>query len=213
MSISNYEELKTAVANWLHRSDLTARIPEFIQIGEGVLNRKLRTVDMETIATATLPTDNRFIAMPTGFLEMMAVTNVTTQTEFVYIEPSLFRDYIVTGSGVPLHYTVQDQIELDVIPSTADTIESRYFKKYDIATDSTNWLLTNYPELYLHASLSSAAFFVENDTRLGTIKNLLSEGIMELNDSESRRRGVHLAYARMDDGLIQRSRYNINKGY
>ena len=34
MSITNYSELKTAVANYMLRSDLTSRIPEFIQFAE-----------------------------------------------------------------------------------------------------------------------------------------------------------------------------------
>ena len=34
MAITTFSELKTAVANWLDRSDLTDRIPEFIALAE-----------------------------------------------------------------------------------------------------------------------------------------------------------------------------------
>ena len=34
MSISTYSELKTAVANFLARTDLTDQIPDFIQLAE-----------------------------------------------------------------------------------------------------------------------------------------------------------------------------------
>jgi len=34
MAISTYSELKTAVANWLDRSDLTDVIPDFITLAE-----------------------------------------------------------------------------------------------------------------------------------------------------------------------------------
>ena len=43
MSITNYTELKTAVANFLARSDLTDRIPEFISLAEGRLSRELES--------------------------------------------------------------------------------------------------------------------------------------------------------------------------
>ena len=43
MAISNYTELKTAVANWLDRDDLTDRIPEFIALAESRFNRLLRS--------------------------------------------------------------------------------------------------------------------------------------------------------------------------
>ena len=42
MAIGTYAELKTAVANWLDRDDLTDRIPEFIALAEAKMNRNLR---------------------------------------------------------------------------------------------------------------------------------------------------------------------------
>ena len=48
MAISNYTELKTAVANWLDRDDLTDRIPEFIALAESRFNRLLRIRAMES---------------------------------------------------------------------------------------------------------------------------------------------------------------------
>ena len=50
MAISTYTELQTAVANWLDRDDLTARIPEFIALTEARFNRLLRVRSMETEA-------------------------------------------------------------------------------------------------------------------------------------------------------------------
>ena len=52
MAISTFAELKTAAANWLDRSDLTDRIPEFIALAEARFNRVLRIRDMETVSTA-----------------------------------------------------------------------------------------------------------------------------------------------------------------
>lgn len=214
MAISTYAELQTAVANWLHRDDLTARIPEFIQIGEGVLNRKLRTVDMEVISTLTASTASRFLAFPANFAEMQSLYFTSPRNEVVYIEPAVFSDYIVDGaSGFPTAYTIKDQIEFNLIPDAAYALEIRYLKQYDIAVESTNWLLTNYPELYLHAALAAAAFFVIDDSRLTTAKSLLSEGIEELNDSEARRRGNSMAYMRCDDALNQSRPFNITLGY
>ena len=52
MAISTYSELQTAAANWLDRSDLSDRIPEFIALAEARFNRILRIRDMETVSTA-----------------------------------------------------------------------------------------------------------------------------------------------------------------
>jgi hypothetical protein len=40
MALSNYGELKTAIATLLNRSDLTAAIPDFISMCDASLNRK-----------------------------------------------------------------------------------------------------------------------------------------------------------------------------
>ena len=47
MAISNYTELKTAVANWLGRDDLTSRIPEFISAAEIRLCDDIKVKAME----------------------------------------------------------------------------------------------------------------------------------------------------------------------
>jgi len=39
MSISTYAELKTSIADFLARDDLTGQIPNFIQLAEGGMNR------------------------------------------------------------------------------------------------------------------------------------------------------------------------------
>ena len=54
MSISTYSELKTAVANFLARSDLTTQIPDFSSLAEARMSRELETRSQENRATATL---------------------------------------------------------------------------------------------------------------------------------------------------------------
>ena len=51
MSITTYSELKTAVANWLNRDDLTSVIPDFIALTEADMDRKIRHWRMEKRAT------------------------------------------------------------------------------------------------------------------------------------------------------------------
>ena len=41
MALATYTELKSSIANYLNRSDLTSTIPDFISLTEGKLNRDL----------------------------------------------------------------------------------------------------------------------------------------------------------------------------
>ena len=41
MALTTYAELKTSVADFLNRTDLTSAIPTFISLAEADLNRKI----------------------------------------------------------------------------------------------------------------------------------------------------------------------------
>ena len=71
MAITNYTELKSSLADWLNRSDLTSRIPEFISLAEAAFNRNLRTRDM--LSRSTTSTNAQYVALPSDFLEMLNV--------------------------------------------------------------------------------------------------------------------------------------------
>jgi hypothetical protein len=53
MPFTNYSDLKTSVANYLGRSDLTSVIPDFIGFAELRLSRDLRSRQMLKSATAS----------------------------------------------------------------------------------------------------------------------------------------------------------------
>lgn len=212
--ISNYSELQTEMASWLHRDDLTAKLPDFIQMGEDVLNRKLRTLDMETRTTSAMSTTSRFMALPAGFIEMISMVIQDPAQEILYLPPRKMREYVTseTDTGTPTHFTIKDQIEFDVIPVSAYSLEQHYRKEYDLATDTTNWLLTNHPELYLHACLVPAALYARDAELLTMATGLRDEGIAAVNRVEARKRGSGMAYLRAEDSLTRNRAENIING-
>ena len=197
MSISTYAELQTAVASWTHRAGLTSFVADFIQQGESLLNRKLRTVDMENAATLTASTLTRFLALPTGFVEMESLWRDDPREEIIYLPPSQMASAIVTSSNLPKYFTIGSHIEFDRIPDSAYSLECRYFKRYNLASDLTNTLLTNHPEIYLHAALASASVYTASPM-LATFRGLVEDEIIELNRSEARKRGNGLAILRTE---------------
>ena len=66
MAINTYGTLQTAVANWLDRDDLSARIPEFIALSEAIFNRTLRIRAMETTVSDNTPSGSKEDPLPTG---------------------------------------------------------------------------------------------------------------------------------------------------
>jgi hypothetical protein len=189
MAISNYTELQTAVENWLDRSDLDSRIPEFIALCEDSLNKRLRIRAMENRATATVAAE--YVALPTGFLEMRNFQLNTNPKQVLRFVTPEYIDTFWAGSttGKPKVYTfIGGEIQLAPSPDSSYTAEMDYYEKLDIATDATNWVLTNAPSVYLYGSLLAAEPFLKNDKRIPVWEQLYEKAVMDLEMADSRER-------------------------
>jgi len=60
-----YATLQTDVADYLHRDDLTAKMPTFVAQAEAMLFRELNLKNLETSVTGT--TTDGLITLPTDF--------------------------------------------------------------------------------------------------------------------------------------------------
>ena len=80
MSLSTYSELKTSVANYLNRDDLTSLIPTFIQLTETRLNRELRVRANMVRAETTTTADTAFYNLPSDLIELRNITYETSDS-------------------------------------------------------------------------------------------------------------------------------------
>ena len=72
MAIIDQVTLRTGVADWLNRSDLTdAQIDDFISIGEARVYEELRVPPLEVVQSFTVTATNSSIIIPAGFIEMI----------------------------------------------------------------------------------------------------------------------------------------------
>ena len=190
MAISTYSELQTAVANWLDRTDLTSRIPEFVTLAEATFNRRLRVREMLT-RDDSFTVDSRYKDLPTNFA---GVRQFILQRDRPVNLDSLSPDRVVherqrfTSSGVPIYYSIIGT-SFEFVPTPSDTYTATllYYQKVpDLATNSTNWLLDSHPDLYLWGTLAAAEPYIHNDERIVTWKSQLEQGMMELNKISQR---------------------------
>ena len=120
MAFTSYSDLKTTIASYLARSDLTAMIPTFIQLAELRLRREVRTRQMLVVATALTTGGDSTVGLPTDFLEMRDIhVNTNPITTLAYQAPNAFyNSYRVTESGKPTDYTVlATELQLSPVPS------------------------------------------------------------------------------------------------
>ncbi len=159
MALANHTDLLAAVASWLNRGDLTATIPDFVRLAESEFNRRLRTIEMEARATATLTSDA--VAVPTDFIGLRSIKIDDTILE--YVPPSEIFDDENTG-GYPTRYTVSDGQFFFRPAPTSGTVRIDYFGSIPALTsgNTTNWLMTKQPDLYLFATLAHAGFYIRD---------------------------------------------------
>jgi hypothetical protein len=194
MAIQTYSELQTAVANWLGRDDLTARIPEFIDLAEARLSRELETREQEKRATVTTTANDQYIALPTGLREIRHVQlNTSPRQTLRYVSPDqIEREYTGSVTGKPRVYTVVGK-EMKIAPTpdtTEYTIELTYIDGLDALSDgnTNNWVLTRYPDAYLYSSLSAASIYLVDDQRAAGFEALAERAIEEIKLDEQRAR-------------------------
>jgi hypothetical protein len=194
MAISTFAELKTAAANWLDRSDLTDRIPEFIALAEARFNRVLRIRDMETVSTAISTTGGtREYSLPTGFVQMKEF-HLTTDplTPLAYITPEMMsRMWAGSTTGTPLVFTIiADNVRLGPSPDAVYTTSMLYYKTFTALSDaaSTNDMLTNNPDVYLYGTLLEAEPFIMNDARVPLWLAAFEKAIGDIQNQDNKDR-------------------------
>ena len=69
MALGTYTDLKTSVANYLEREDLTATIPDFITLTENRLNRDIRARVNMIRATTTTTAGIAFYDLPAHYIQ------------------------------------------------------------------------------------------------------------------------------------------------
>jgi len=194
MAISNYTELQTAVANWLDRDDLSARIPEFIGLCEARFNRSLRIRAMETLDTSvSTVADIKTIALPTGYVQMRDI-HITGDplVQLQYVTPEIMnRIHAGSVAGRPEVYTIiGENIVLGPTPDAVYSTSMLYYKTFDALSDSspTNWVITNAPDVYLYGTLLEAEPFLMNDARVQLWSTALTESINKLQEQDNKDR-------------------------
>lgn len=163
MAITTWSELKLALEAWTSRDDLEDRIPEAISLAEKWFQREIFSPEREEVATLTVT--NGVASLPADFAAVKRVYqdgDVIENIERVTMD-TLREMYPGTTSGTPRNYAIErEQIAFGPYPS--GTVKLVYVEGITplSSVQTTNWLLTDHPDLYLAASLAELFEFSRN---------------------------------------------------
>lgn len=177
VSIATYDDLVSAVSDYLARDDLTPRVPDFVTLTEAKFNRVLKCRQMEVRSTTTIDMSSdepQMVTLPTDFQTMRAIklTNVDCQPRLEYMSDAQMDEYrstLANVAGIPRYFSIYGtEMELAPSPDSAYTIEMKYRAYLPAlnATNQTNWLIAIAPDLYLYGVLLEAAPYMKDDPRI-----------------------------------------------
>ena len=87
-------------------------------------------------------------------------------------------------TGVPRYGAIIDTaIRLAPAPDTTYTLDFSYWRTVDSlsATNTTNWLLTDHPDIYLYGTLIQSAPYLKDDNRVSIWQSLYEKNLESLH--------------------------------
>lgn len=187
MALDNFDNLKLEIIDWSHRGDIDEKVDTFIDLAEVEMfsnpTKRLKVRSGETNTTDTASTSSRFLALPSGFLEMRRL-RIDADVGFLpltYRTPEQLES--TDGPGRPRFFTVTDQIEFDTIPDEAYTIEFQYLAEFTPLSTSnqTNPVLTLEPNIYLYGALKQAFIYAVDAEEAAKYHDLFISAIRGAN--------------------------------
>ena len=191
MAIGSFTELKTAVDNWLARTDLQGRAPEFIALAEARMNRELETRGQEKRIVSTLVPGDQYVSLLNDIRRIRHVRlNTSPITNLQFRTPlAIDTEFPGTGQGKPVSYSViGTEILFRPIPDAAYQAEIHYVADLDglSETVATNDILLRHPDVYLHGALAEAYGFLMDPNRRAQHDQMFVAGLKQINDDEDR---------------------------
>jgi hypothetical protein len=162
--ISDYASLKTAIADFLARDDLTEQVEYFIQNTENKLYRSINLRNEETALSvsissgvAAVPADFKALKFayydrtPAALLEWVSITE-------------LYNDYPNrSNSAIPCVIS-REATNFVFGPVSQDgTLKGVYYAKQDpLETTDNSWYVDNAPDALVYGSMAEAALFTKD---------------------------------------------------
>jgi len=180
-----YATLQTDAADYLHRNDLSAKMPGFIALAESTLFRELHVKDMAVSVTGT--TTGEYATLPADFGTVQRVTTVAGSAE--YSLDYRAQDYTPTGQSYPTEYALESNKLRIWGASTGQPYTLYYIPNLAALSDSntTNWLLSNAPDLYLYSTALEAAKYIRDAQEVATLTPMVGALIDSVRRASERK--------------------------
>jgi hypothetical protein len=204
MAISTYSELKTAIADWMARSDISGSATDFITLAEARLNRLLEVV--ATTASLTGVSSSNVVSIASlQVVEPVSLYITANVREYFVPQSALGTFYEQDVPNIPSNWAIEgSNIRFDCPLDIPYPIRFTYQGRFALSDAApTNEFLTNNPDLYLAASIVWGCTYTK-DPAVAAWKGALDEFVAEVRSINAQKKRSQL---RTDPMLLRRG-YN-----
>jgi hypothetical protein len=178
MALSNYSELQDTIGDYIFRPD--APIKSFISLAETDIRPFIKHYAMETEVTLTSAANA--VTRPADFLEARRLF-----VDGILAKPVSAYGYDLKNGEIGYY---QSGSTYKILPEQDEprTVVLTYYQRLPALSDAkpTNWLLTDFSAVYLHASLARAYRWLKNPEEEAGEKQSLQEAFSQVAADNAR---------------------------
>lgn len=213
MPLSTLSELRQSITDWTHSTSLTnALLNDMVSMVDARINAVLtKHPQMEASTSLSLTAGLSSVALPPGFLSVISVIEgdhdliPLTETE---IEVSQAQS---TTPGEPTYYCISGgEVAVDRATDINRTLSIHYYRKLDLVADSSNWMLTNHPQVYLFGLMVEASRWLEAWERIPNYESSFLSELERVRIAGGERKSR--TTLRVDNALLPQGRWDIASG-
>lgn len=192
--LATYQDLQTAIAKYMNRTDLGDVIPGFIAIAESRIGMTLRASQMLKHATLVQAAGTASIALPVDWLEWDKLFLKGKDDQLSYAPYRYFMQLLDDGNTANCGQYAMEGGNLFVggpipVGGLALNVEVSYYAAVPPlaqAATQTNWLMTAHPEVYLYGGLVSGWQYVLDEQRAAANGGLFDSAVQLINSDSLR---------------------------
>jgi hypothetical protein len=172
---TTYADLKTEIAGFINRNDLTSMVDTFIDQCEAEMQVRVKELEFEETSTVTVTAG--LATLPTGFLSARSVVwNGDTARPLTYATPAKLDVANAASPDFVNYYTIiGDQMKFaDDGDGTAIVTHNAKFTPLS-GSATSNSILAEFPSAYLYGSLVHAATYCKDFEAAIGYKTLFEE--------------------------------------
>lgn len=189
MALTTYTELQAAIVAWANRTDLTALIPDFISLAEVRIWTSLRGKALVKDFSLPYLAAASSVDLPSDMISVLSLVDTSGARAGLITVLGNDRFAELQANPVMIDTTTTQMLNTGrtlyfvSVPSAAGTITGKYLAREPALSGSvaTNYVLTNYPDLYLFGALLEVSDYLKDDAQILKYKTRFEMSMADAN--------------------------------